>query len=129
MVYGGIGKALINFLLLALGRRRLYRVAGASMRPTLVEGDLLFVQTRIPKDSLESGDVVIALHPFRIGLFIVKRVAEVMCDGRIALLGDNSHESSDSRQFGAVAPGQILGRATCRIGAPWSTSTFKPNWV
>jgi nickel-type superoxide dismutase maturation protease len=129
MVHGGIGKAVINLLLWALGLRRLYRVTGDSMRPTLVEGDLLFVQAGLAKDSLETGDVVVALHPFRIGLILVKRVAEVMNDGRIALLGDNSHESSDSRQFGAVAPGQILGRATCRIAASRSTSTLKPNWV
>jgi hypothetical protein len=43
---------------------------------------------------------------------IIKRVAEVMADGRFHLTGDNTAESSDS----IVPFNLILGRVTCRFG-------------
>lgn len=117
MVYGGPIGILIHTVLWAFRRRRLYRVAGHSMGPALQPGDLVFVRHRLPARSLRPGDIVVARHPWHAKLVIVKRVAGVDAEGRVALIGDNPHRSSDSRQFGSLQASQIIGRATCKIAA------------
>jgi len=56
------------------------------------------------------GDVVLASHPFKAGVRMVKRVRRITPDGRVFLVGDNPAESTDSRSFGTLRPDQILGK-------------------
>ena len=86
-------------------------VAGTSMQPHLYDGDCVLIRRG---DRAHIGDVVLARRPDRPSLLIVKRVREVLSDGQLWLSGDNPSASDDSRVFGAVATGDILGRVVLR---------------
>jgi signal peptidase I len=101
----------------------LVRVAGASMEPTLHNGDRVLVH-RIRPDRLRPGQVVVlASAPW-----IVKRVAAVPGDpvpshpdhrvppGSLFLLGDNHARSLDSRKLGYYPAATLLGVAFLVIG-------------
>jgi nickel-type superoxide dismutase maturation protease len=86
------------------------------MVPLLEPGDEVLVDPQAyRKDSPHPGDIVVARHPYRTDVRLIKRVAEVLADGRCVLQGDNPDESSDSRVFGAIPPGRIVGRVTSRL--------------
>ncbi|MBT7693440.1 MAG: nickel-type superoxide dismutase maturation protease [Gemmatimonadales bacterium] len=104
---------MVDLLLRVLGRRVRYRISGESMAPGLRSGDEVRVdpyayRRRPPR----VGDVVLARHPYRRDVKIVKRVSRVTAEGKLFLVGDNpdSLQSSDSRSFGAIAVGAIEGR-------------------
>ena len=82
------------------------------MAPTLNDGDYVLVD---PLERPGVGAVVLARHPYRSGLYLVKRVARVEGDGRLFLSGDQPAESTDSRHFGALAPGHVLGVVVARM--------------
>jgi nickel-type superoxide dismutase maturation protease len=87
---------------------RLVVVDGDSMRPALEPGDRLLVLALPPR----VGDIVALRHE---GRTIVKRVAAVAADDdRIDVLGDNAAASTDSRTFGPVGRGAIIGRVVYR---------------
>jgi nickel-type superoxide dismutase maturation protease len=97
-------------------RAPLRRVAvhGHSMRPALESGDRLLV-VGLPWWRPRPGDVVAVVDPRDGDHVLVKRVAAVDPDsGRVTVLGDAPEASTDSRVFGAVAPGLVLGRAVYR---------------
>ena len=94
------------------GRREIFRVAGDSMFPALKEGDLVLVN---PHAELEIGDIVVARHPFKTSVNLIKRIAEILPGERYVLLSDNLDDSTDSRQFGAIPAKDILGKAEARI--------------
>jgi len=97
------------------GRRRAFRVEGESMTPTLSPGAVIFFDPRAyDNQPPQVGDVVVARHPFQRDLQIVKRVAEIREDGRYVLHSDNP-AGSDSRGFGVMPRGHILGRVTSRL--------------
>ena len=99
-------------ILYYFGRRRAFLVAGDSMAPTLKGGDVVLVD---PKLKLKIGDLVLAKHPYKSSVSILKRVAEIEPDGGIVLIGDNPTESTDSRTFGAVSIESIIGRVASRL--------------
>jgi nickel-type superoxide dismutase maturation protease len=102
-----------ELLLWILRLRRRYRVAGASMFPLLTAGDEVLVDPRAYRQQPpQIGDIVIAQHPAQADLQLIKRVAEVMGDGRCHLQGDNANESSDS----LIPANLILGRVTSKFG-------------
>lgn len=78
------------------------RVVGGSMMPTLRHGQsVVFVSRR----DYKIGEVVCAVVDSR---EVVKRI--VRCDGqRVYLCGDNTGHSTDSRHYGAIDKGAILG--------------------
>ncbi|AXI79404.1 nickel-type superoxide dismutase maturation protease [Peterkaempfera bronchialis] len=86
-------------------------VAGPSMLPTLRDGDRLLVRYGAP---LRPGAVVVARHPLRQNLLLVKRAVERRRDGWW-LLSDNSFVEGDSRDFGAVPDELVLGRVLLRL--------------
>jgi nickel-type superoxide dismutase maturation protease len=86
-------------------------VAGASMHPHLRAGDCVLLRRG---GRARVGDVVVLRRPDRPELVVVKRVREVLTDGRLWLAGDNPGESDDSRAFGAVAPSAVEGRVLWR---------------
>lgn len=96
---------------------RLHRVVvrGASMEPTLIDGDRLLVLAR---RRARTGTLV-ALHDPRQpgGELLVKRVAAVEVTG-VDVRGDNPAHSTDSRTFGLVASTLVVGRVIWRYGPP-----------
>jgi nickel-type superoxide dismutase maturation protease len=94
------------------GLREIFRVAGDSMLPALKDGDLVLIDRRA---ELETGDIVLARHPFRQSVKIIKRIAEILPGEKYFLLSDNPDEGTDSRSFGAISAKDILGKAGARI--------------
>ena len=91
------------------------RVNVRSMHPTLPNGTTILLDTAVYHRTLpQIGDIVLAQHPFQPQNQMIKRITAVTENGRYFLQGDNPDptESSDSRSFGAVLPGQILGKVT-----------------
>jgi nickel-type superoxide dismutase maturation protease len=90
-------------------------VSGASMTPTLADGDWL-VCRRLRRSSvarLHPGQVVVVERPDRPGLLVVKRLVRRTPDGWW-VEGDNPDASDDSRTFGAVADACVLARVRVR---------------
>jgi nickel-type superoxide dismutase maturation protease len=105
-----------ELLLWLLRRRRRFRVTGESMLPVLKPGDVVLADPFAYRHSCpQPGDIVIARHPLRQDVTLIKRVSAVLEDGRCRLEGDNPAESTDSRAFGAVVPEQVRGRVTSRF--------------
>ncbi len=91
-----------------------FRVEGDSMVPAFRPGDRLLVNRlayvlRGPRP----GDVVVLRDPEVGGRLLLKRVAAVE-GGRYVVLGDNADGSRDSRTFGPVRRGDIVGKALFR---------------
>jgi nickel-type superoxide dismutase maturation protease len=86
------------------------------MAPLLKPGDEILIDPRAYRRTPPCpGDIVVARHPYRTDLRLVKRVTEVLDDGHCLLTGDNASESTDSRIYGALPPERILGRVTSRL--------------
>ena len=106
-----------EFLLWLVRRRHRFRVLGNSMLPLLKPGDeLLIIPNAYKRSRPTPGDIVVAAHPRRPDVRLVKRVASVTEDGHCTLLGDNPLESTDSRDFGPVPAKKLLGQVACRFG-------------
>lgn len=95
-----------------LGRLEAYQVEGDSMLPTLKGGDAVMIERNA---SVSIGDIVLAQHPYKQSVKILKRVESIDAGGRYSLVGDNPDESTDSRTFGAVPLESIYGRVVCRV--------------
>ena len=99
-------------LLFFLGRRRAVLVEGDSMLPNLKNGDGILINADA---KIAAGDIVLAKHPFKKSVNILKRLSEIDENGNYFLIGDNPPESTDSRTFGAISAKHILGKAVCRL--------------
>jgi nickel-type superoxide dismutase maturation protease len=88
------------------------QISGDSMYPTYSDGEIVEVDTEAYAEGQlpEPGDVVLATHPFKRDVHLVKRVRELTEDGRVFLVGDAGIESADSRGFGALRRERILGK-------------------
>ena len=95
-----------------IGRRQRIRVSGCSMQPLLEDGDVVLMA---PRQRVAEGDIVVARHPFKSGLLLVKYLSEFDASGRARLLGLNPDESTDSRIWGAVAAELVVGKVTSRL--------------
>ena len=112
------------------------KVTERSMEPALRPGDCLLIRrTR----RIRPGQVVIARHPERLEMLLVKRAAR-RADGGWWLESDNPEAGAvDSRRFGAVPGSLIEGRVlarywrarsllrTGRVSAPAHTRTAPPG--
>ena len=91
----------------------LFRVAvtGASMEPSIREGDWLLVQQlrRAPR----VGELVVAADPRAPERLLVKRVSAVVGD-QVSVSGDQPEQSTDSRHFGPLPASAVLGRPVFR---------------
>ena len=81
------------------------------MLPLLEPGDWVFVD---PKAQALSGDIVVAYHPYRTDVFMVKHIESIDEDGRMFLVGVNPSESTDSRTQGAVPRSKLIGVVTSK---------------
>lgn len=93
------------------------RVSGMSMAPTYSDGDVLLVSGWL---GAGRGDVVIATHPHRRDLLVLKRITDVRDDRglrQVWLEGDNPDMSrtDDSWRFGWVDSADIRARVIMRI--------------
>jgi len=80
------------------------------MYPLLRDGDEVAVDlSAFASREPAVGDVVLARHPFKTGIEIIKRIVEVTDEGRLVLHGDDALESQDSRGFGPVSRDLVLG--------------------
>ncbi|MDJ0845968.1 nickel-type superoxide dismutase maturation protease [Crocosphaera sp.] len=105
-----------ELLLWLLRLRQRFCVTGNSMFPLLEAGEEVLVDTNAYHHCLpEIGDLVIAWHPQKDNLRIIKRVVIVDEQGNCFLMGENSLESSDSRSFGLVSLQQIIGKVTSKF--------------
>jgi len=80
------------------------------MLPALQPGDRLLVAGML---GARPGDVVAVADPRDVGRTMVKRVTVVDADG-VTVAGDNPAASTDSRTFGPVPHGLLLGRVVYR---------------
>jgi nickel-type superoxide dismutase maturation protease len=92
-------------------------VSGNSMSPTFHDGDWLLFRpyTGVSAEVLRSlvGKVVVIERESYPGILFIKRIVRVDQSG-IWVEGDNSQASSDSRQWGALSPEEIIGRVLVR---------------
>ena len=87
-------------------------VDGSSMVPTLQPGERVTAVRRWRR--VRPGDIVVVRHESAPSGLLVKRCATR--DGaRIELRGDNADASTDSRDFGAVASGDVLYIVPARL--------------
>jgi len=107
-------------------------VRGRSMAPALLPDERLLVdRLAYVRNRPRPGDVVLVAHALRPELRMVKRLAGVPGDtiggrtlgrGEYWVLGDNTDESTDSREFGPVRRRDLLGRAWVRY---WPAERWK----
>jgi nickel-type superoxide dismutase maturation protease len=96
--------SLTTKLLFFFHLRKRHIVQGDSMSPLLHEGDIVYTKK---SRYVNAGDMVVLPHPFR-NKNIIKQVTVV--DGTmLELSGINANESEDSRTFGYVPIGDVIG--------------------
>lgn len=120
------------YTLLAFLLARRVSVLGPSMLPTLHPGErILFDRLAYLRSRPQVHDIVLVAHPLRPDLRMIKRLAGVPGDtidnqtlakGQYWVLGDNSTESSDSREFGPIHRQHLLARAWLRY---WPTDHWR----
>ncbi|KAL3508815.1 hypothetical protein ACH5RR_028216 [Cinchona calisaya] len=116
-------------------------VYGPSMLPTLnLTGDVLLVEHLSTKmGKVGPGDVVVVRSPENPRKSVTKRIVAMEGEtvtflvepglsdrshtvlvpkGHVWIQGDNIHSSRDSRQFGPIPYGLIVGKAFCRVWPP-----------
>ncbi len=88
-------------------------VTGASMVPTLLNGDQLVVRYGA---AVRPGNVVVLRHPLQQDLLVVKRAVERRPGGSWWVLGDNPYnETGDSTVYGPVPAELVLATAVLRF--------------
>jgi nickel-type superoxide dismutase maturation protease len=82
------------------------------MAPTMLDGHAILID---PRAKIAAGDIVLARHPYKQSVKILKRVEAINADGSYDLIGDNESESTDSRTFGPIPSKDILGKVVGRL--------------
>ncbi len=105
-------------------RRRLFRVTGDSMAPTLTVGAVVMLDPQAYRQQMpQEHEIVVARHPRQHELQIVKRVAAVIESPTesgtprtlLILASDNATAGSDSRTFGPVEQDLVMGKVVSRL--------------
>lgn len=96
-------------------------IPSTSMKPTLLPGDIILVDTWAYKDQEpENNDVVVFFLP-RTDYYLVKRIAPWPTPnshrGEYYVIGDNKIYSKDSRNFGGIKRQWIIGRAAVKFAS------------
>jgi nickel-type superoxide dismutase maturation protease len=99
---------------------RLYKVVGASMTPTLYQGDYVLCLTW-PLFRFTENQVVVVNHPKY--LTIIKRIKRVR-DNRDYLLGGDNPRSTSSQELGFVTQENIVGLVLLKIANKHKSSSY-----
>jgi nickel-type superoxide dismutase maturation protease len=85
---------------------------GESMWPTFRSGDVLFFDSIAPPEALSVGVVVLAQHPLKADVLMVKRVHQIQENGAVFLVGDQPDPTAteDSHNFGPVSREMVLAK-------------------
>jgi nickel-type superoxide dismutase maturation protease len=85
-------------------------IRGDSMWPTFSDGEKLSA-SKVSKNNLTIGDIVVSKHPLKSNVVIVKRIKKMLMDEQIFLQGDNPDPlaSEDSHNFGPVSINLVIG--------------------
>lgn len=86
----------------------LLRVSGHSMQPAFLEKDLVIISSLFP---VRIFDVVAFKYE---GKTFIKRVTEIK-ESAYRLVGDNIHDSLDSRSFGDIPKHDIIGKVIFKM--------------
>lgn len=106
-----------EILLWLVRKRRRYRVKGDSMIPLLrADEEVLVDPAAYRRQSPRIGDIVVAWHPTRSDLRVIKRIVQVDKDDRCSLRGDNPDPARNSSMV--VSAALIQGRVTSRFATP-----------
>jgi nickel-type superoxide dismutase maturation protease len=81
------------------------------MQPVLQPNDRLIVTSWV---RLRPRDLVVFVDPEARRTHLVKRVEAISATGEVVVRGDNPNVSRDSRHFGPVPRGLIVGRVVYR---------------
>ncbi len=101
-----------GYAILAFLTAKRVAVRGRSMLPALAPGErVLFDRLAYVLERPRTGDIVLARHPARPGVRMIKRVAEKVGRDEYLLFGDNADASTDSRTLGAFQRGDIVARS------------------
>lgn len=93
----------------------LFKVQDKSMEPVFKEGDYIIINRLAYIFGKPSkGDVIVVKHPKKKGQLMLKRVS-LATRGKCFVVGDNEGRSADSRHFGAIGNGLILGKLFMHI--------------
>ena len=95
------------------GRRTVKRVVGLPGDSVVIKDSVLYVNDRVVDEPYVDHAAIDAYY---------SRTYTVP-DGRVFLLGDNRGNSIDSRDYGAVPVGDLLGRVLVRL---WPVVRFHP---
>lgn len=82
------------------------------MSPTLENGDVVLIDKH---SEIAEGAIVLADHPYKKSVKILKRLTGFSENGEMILSGDNPDESTDSRTFGSVPLKNFRGVVTSRL--------------
>lgn len=87
------------------------RLKGESMWPTYPEGTVLTFRP-VHGNSVGPGDVVLAQHPLKPDVLIVKRILRVEQNNDLFLTGDQPDPlaSEDSHNFGPISRDAVIAR-------------------
>ena len=105
-------------VLVRLGKRFLSRygtvaVSGASMAPTLNQGDWVVVRWRPRRKKLEVGNIVVIEREDQPWIQYIKLITKIE-KKRFWVEGDNSEPSIDSRSWGFLNRKEIIGKLLFR---------------
>jgi len=96
---------------------KLLKVTGYSLSPFFEEGDFVLV-ARIPflLHALKAGDIVVFRQPDYGTL--IKRVERLSPDGELIFVTGEHPDSTDSRRFGPIQRGDLIGKVLWHIKGP-----------
>ena len=97
---------------------QIIKVSGRSLLPDYQEGDFVLVG-KAPRClcSVRQGDVVVFRHPSHGKM--IKKVARVSPDGEVFHVVGTHENSVDSRHFGGVRKGELIGKVIWHIRRPF----------
>tara|TARA_B100001287_G_scaffold276775_1_gene289361 strand:- start:1064 stop:1369 length:306 start_codon:yes stop_codon:yes gene_type:complete len=89
------------------------RIHGHSMWPTYEDQQIVPFRKTGAEENVSAGTVVLAQHPLKPDVKVVKRVRHVTDDGRLFLEGDQPDPlgTEDSHNFGPIQPSAVLAIA------------------
>ena len=103
-----------------LSRYGTVAVSGASMAPTLNDGDWVVVKWKPRRKKLEVGNIVVIERDDQPGIQYIKRITKIE-KKRFWVEGDNTEPSIDSRSWGFLTRKEIIGKYLFRY---WKSKKF-----